>query len=92
MDRRNFLAAGGVAAAGMTLTPGMASAMDDAAKKSSSMERSLKGDFLDLTTSEGNREAWARLLGNTDSSKTKYGFAEGLIRGVRPGEALREKL
>jgi hypothetical protein len=50
----------------------------------------LKGRVLDLTTPDGNREAWARLLGNTDMRSTKYGWAQGIVQGVRPGEAVRD--
>lgn len=91
MHRRNFLAGStAAAAAGLTLTPGMAQAMEQMGGKAGAMDRSLTGDFLDLTRPEGNREAWARLLGNTDTQSTKYGFAEGIIQGVRPNEALRD--
>lgn len=54
------------------------------------METSLKGDFLDLATPRGGREAWARLAGNTDLKSTKYGWYTGIVQGVRPGEAIRD--
>jgi hypothetical protein len=50
----------------------------------------LKGPYLDLTTPRGNREAWARLLGNIDMTSTKYGWYTGIVLGVRPGEAARD--
>lgn len=53
-------------------------------------QASLKGPLLDLTTPAGNREAWARLLANTDMASTKYGWAQGIVQGVRPGEANRD--
>ena len=84
MDRRNFIiGAAALAAAGSAAAPAMAKIRtDDMA--------SLKGPFLDLTTPDGNREAWARLLGNTDMTSTKYGWAQGIIQGVRSGEAVRD--
>ncbi|MEY2882913.1 MAG: hypothetical protein RL490_637 [Pseudomonadota bacterium] len=83
MERREFLATGGLLAAGMALTgAGAARAATDTS--------SLKGRAVDLMTPVGNREAWARLLGNTDMKSTKYGWAQGLIQGVRPGEAIRD--
>lgn len=82
MDRRDFLALTGVAA-------GLA-ASSAAAKIRSTDPASLKGAALDLNTPEGNMTAWARLLGNTDMKSTKYGWAQGLVQGVRPGEAVRD--
>jgi len=91
MQRRDvLLGAGAIAAAGLTMTPAMAQVRARMKQLGGSMDRSLKGDFLDLTTPEGNREAWARLLGNTDMKSTKYGFAEGIVQGVRANEALRD--
>jgi len=51
---------------------------------------SLAGPLLDLTTPAGNREGWARLLANTDMKSTKYGWAQGIVQGVRPGEGNRD--
>ena len=86
MERRDFLALTGVAAG---LAAG-AAATGAAAKIRSTDLASLKGPAVDLTTPEGNMNAWARLLGNTDMKSTKYGWAQGLIQGVRPGEAIRD--
>lgn len=83
MERRDFLLAGGALAAGMAAT-GAAGAIR------SGDPASLKGAHLDLMTPNGNMQAWARLLGNTDMKSTKYGWAQGLIQGVRPGEAIRD--
>lgn len=89
MDRRDFLMSGAIAAAGLAAAPpALAQAAQGRAGKG--VERSLKGPFLDLTTPQGNREAWARLLGNTDMKSTKYGWAQGIVQGVRPGEAIRD--
>lgn len=94
MERRGFLMAGAAlaaAAAGGLAAPAMAS---PAVRRRADAERrwptELKGPFIDLTTGPGNREAWARLLGNTDMRSTKYGWAVGRIQGVRPGEAVRD--
>jgi Protein of unknown function (DUF1838) len=92
MDRRAFLVAGATAS-GLALGSGGAAAQtsNQTSKiRSGPVERDLKGKFLDLTSQEGNREAWARLLGNTDMKSTKYGWAEGIVQGVRPGEAVRD--
>jgi len=60
------------------------------AKLRTSDAASIKGKFLDLSTGEGNMEAIARLNGNTDMKSTKYGWAQGIVQGVRPGEAVRD--
>lgn len=86
MERRDFLALGGAAAA-LAATSGASSA---GAKVRSTDPSSLKGAAVDLTTPIGTMEAWSRLLGNTDMKSTKHGWAQGLIQGVRPGEAIRD--
>jgi hypothetical protein len=83
MERREFLVLGSALAAGTALT-GSGSA------RAASEGGNPKGAFLDLGTPVGNREAWARLLGNTDMKSTKYGWAQGIVQGVRPGEAVRD--
>ncbi|WP_194743398.1 DUF1838 family protein [Thermaurantiacus tibetensis] len=67
--------------------------MAGAAARAQAPDRSpaaLRGRAVDLTTPRGNMEAWARLLGNTDMKSTKYGWAQGIVQGVRPGEAVRD--
>ncbi|MFZ4689856.1 MAG: DUF1838 family protein [Polymorphobacter sp.] len=83
MERRDFLLAGGALAAGMAATGAAAATMKGD-------PTSLKGPAVDLMTPRGNMQAWARLLGNTDMTSTKYGWAQGLIQGVQPGEAIRD--
>lgn len=79
MDRRHFLGAAGA----LVASPALAKIRtDDPA--------TIKGPFLDLNSPEGNRDAWARLLGNTDMKSTKYGWAQGIVQGVMPGEAVRD--
>jgi len=90
MDRRNFLSSTAMIAAAGATAGSMASSPARASHHGSDVQRSLKGDFLDLTTPQGNREAWARLLGNTDMESTKYGFYHGIVQGVRPGEGIRD--
>ncbi len=93
LERRHFLsAAAALVAAGATIP---AAAMAKSAKgkgggRAAGPQTSLKGPMLDLTTPRGNRDAWARLLGNTDMTSTKYGWYSGIVQGVRPGEAIRD--
>lgn len=51
---------------------------------------SLRGPLLDLTTPAGNVLAMARMTGDTDPTRTKHGWYEGRLMGVRPGEAARD--
>lgn len=93
MDRRDFLAGGAAAAAGVAISGRAEAAQPAAATRYGAPMKdaaSLRGAFLDLMTPAGNREAWARLLGNTDMKSTKYGWAQGIVQGVRPGEGIRD--
>jgi hypothetical protein len=87
MERREFLM-GSLMGSAM-LAAGTTTAQA-AIPKGRQPDRTLKGRAVDLATSEGQREAWARLLGNTDMTSTKYGFAQGIVQGIRPGEAVRD--
>lgn len=51
---------------------------------------SLTGPLIDLTTPDGNVLAMARMTGDTDTARTKHGWYEGRLVGVRPGEAARD--
>ena len=93
MQRRDFMMAGAAGASSLVMGCASAEAMASAARASAKpgmLETSLKGDFLDLTTPEGNREASARINGNTEIGTTKYGWYKGVVHGVRPGEAVRD--
>ena len=95
MDRRNFLAAGAAGAAGaaammLPSSGAMAKPKQSKGGGSGGVARDLKGDYLDLTTARGNREASARYNGNIDMKSTKYGWFKGIVHGVRPGEAVRD--
>ena len=89
MDRRDFLSSAAMLAAASSVIPTAAGAKP-ATGKGSGVQTSIKGPHLDLTTSRGCREAWAKLAGNIDMKSTKYGWYKGIVQGVRPGEALRD--
>lgn len=94
MHRRQLLAAG----AACTSTVLLAGAGSGASARSTGPvpasrqggETSLVGDYLDLTTPRGNRQAQARIMGNIDMESTKYGWFKGVVHGVRPGEKVRD--
>ena len=88
MERREFMAGAGLLAGGTMLATTAARAANTGAPTKGAA--SLKGPLLDLTMPQGNREAWARLLGNTDMKSTKYGWAQGIVQGIRPGETVRD--
>ena len=93
MERRTFLGSAAAAGVGMGMVASAAqAAMASSARVGRPMsdKASLKGAAVDLSTPEGNREAWARLLANTDMKSTKYGWAQGIVQGVRPGEGVRD--
>ena len=50
----------------------------------------LSGPYIDLSTGEGNKIAFARTQGDLDESKQKVGWFKGYVMGVRPGEAIRD--
>ena len=83
ISRRHFLNNAGI---------GLASAAAFGATSSASTnnsagitEKSLQGPYLDLSQPEANMTAFARLQGDLDSSKTKYGWYKGMVSAVMPG-------
>ena len=51
----------------------------------------MTGPFLNVIESnEDNMIAYARLQGNLDSSKVKYGWYKGMVSAVRPGEVVKD--
>ena len=88
MERRDFLSGSAMLAAASTM--GASASAGAATRGGGGPATSLKGALLDLSTSRGCREAWARLAGNTDMKTTKYGYYHGLVQSVRPGEPLRD--
>jgi hypothetical protein len=81
MNRRNLLLSAG-AIASVPAGAALAAFRKDAV--------SLTGPYLDLTTGTGNMIARARLDGNLDETKEKFGSATGVVAAVRPGEAVRD--
>jgi hypothetical protein len=53
---------------------------------------SLKGPYLDLTTGPGNKVGYARLNGDLDESKQKYGWFKGHIMAIRPNKPILDIL
>ncbi len=90
MQRRNLIVGGMAGAASLAFGSAPALAGHHRKAGSGPLDRSLKGDYLDLTTTAGNREACARIMGNTDMMSTKYGWYTGVVHGVRPGEQVRD--
>ena len=79
MDRRSLLLAAGAAGAAAGVAP-LANAQ---------AKPTLKGPYLDLTTGKGAMTLKARLMGNLDESKEKFGDGSGIVHSVRPDEAIR---
>ena len=96
MNRREFVTTGAAGTAALVLTAGCAAnAKNQAstaagASASGSIDKGLKGDFLDLKTPRGNRDAIARIMGDVDMKSTKFGWYSGVVHGVRPGEKVRD--
>lgn len=76
MERRGFMAA--------------AALLGAAGPAAAQSKPSIKGPYVDLTTGKGNLIALARMEGNLDESKVKYGGASGIISAVRANEKIRD--
>jgi hypothetical protein len=88
LSRRHFLNQIGMGAASAAAFSASSSAA--AADTADTPAKSLSGPYLDLSKPEDNMTAYARLQGNLDSSKTKYGWYKGMVSAVMPDQAVKD--
>jgi hypothetical protein len=90
-SRRDFLNTAGIglasAAAFSATSCASSSAMQSDADTAA---KSLSGPYLDLSKPEDNMTAFARLQGDLDSEKTKYGWYKGMVSAVMPDKKVRD--
>ena len=97
MKRRDFfknignVGAMGAGALALNLMSNHAKA-DSAASYGQSMGQSLSGPYIDLMTGPGNKVGYARLNGDLDESKQKYGWFKGFIMAIRPNKPILDAL
>ena len=92
LSRRLFLNQVGISAASAAALAATGCATTGTASGSSSGgKKSLTGPFLNLLEKpEDNMIAYARLQGNLDSSKVKYGWYKGMVSAVMPDKAVQD--
>jgi hypothetical protein len=96
LSRRNFLnqVGMGAASAAAIAATGCASAGSSTTETPATTEavdKSITGPYLNLLDSpEDNMTAFARLQGNLDSSKVKYGWYKGMVSAVMPDRAVKD--
>lgn len=89
-SRRNFLNHIGIGAASAAAFAATGCATG-ASRPASSTPSTVTGPWLDLIDSaEDNMTAWARLQGDLDSNKTKYGWYKGMVSAVMPDRAIED--
>ena len=97
MKRRDFfknignVGAMGAGAMALNMMSNHAKA-DSASSYGQSMGQSLSGPYIDLTTGPGNKVGYARLNGDLDQSKKKYGWFKGFIMAIRPNKPILDVL
>ena len=93
-SRRNLLQlAAGLGAAGIAAASTAASAADAApaakTKRGAKTPKIVFNNTFNFMDPEWNRDAYARLQGDLDFEKTRYGWLGGPVMGVVPGEKVR---
>lgn len=89
LPRREFLAGMGLAGLGLAgagHAVGAPASTAAGAAGGSAAAQALRERFADP---KWNRDAFARLQGDLDTKKQKYGWYRGVVLGVRPGEVVR---
>ena len=92
VSRRNVLqlAAGLGAVGAATLAHGAAAAKPVAAKKTAAKAPKIKfNNTFNFADPEWNRDAYARLQGDLDMTKTRYGWLGGPVMAVVPGKKVQ---
>jgi hypothetical protein len=96
LSRRHFLNQVGIGAASAAALAATGCATADSAGSNASTPmatgaKSLTGPFLNvLESAEDNMTAYARLQGNLDSSKVKYGWYKGMVSAVMPDKVVTD--
>ena len=91
VNRRKILklASGAGFAGALDLTLAQPAVSKGALRGTSESPTSLQGPYVDLTTAKGNVTAFARLIGNLDVSRQKYGYYGGPVLAVLPNQAVQ---
>lgn len=88
--RRNFLNTVGMGAASAAAFAATGCATGGSVSQSAG-NSTITGPYLNLLESnEDNMIAWARLQGDLDSSKTKYGWYKGMVSAVMPDRPVQD--
>lgn len=91
LSRRDLLNTIGMGAASVAALSATGCATAGSAAKKAPGNNSITGPYLNLLESaEDNMIAYARLSGNLDSSKTKYGWYKGMVSAVMPDKAVTD--
>jgi hypothetical protein len=91
LSRRDFMNTVGIGAASAAALAATGCASTGGASDAPATNKSLTGPFLNLLeNTEDNMTAYARLQGNLDSSKTKYGWYKGMVSAVMPNQAVKD--
>jgi len=90
LSRRNFLNNVGMGAASVAALAATGCATAQGGLKAGEAPSVTGPNFNLLESNEDNMIAIARLQGNLDSSKVKYGWYKGMVSAVMPGRAVED--
>jgi hypothetical protein len=91
LSRRDFMNNIGIGAASAAALTATGCATAGAGNTAMPSDNSITGPHLNLLDSaEDNMTAYARLQGNLDSSKTKYGWYKGMVSAVMPNKVVKD--
>jgi hypothetical protein len=91
LSRRHFMNQVGIGAASAAALSATGCASMGSTNTDPAAEKSLTGPYLDvLNSTEDNMIAFARLQGNLDTTKTKYGWYKGMVSAVMPDKAVKD--
>ena len=88
--RREFLKSFSAVGAFGALSLATASRASAGAHAQTAPADAISGPYVDLRTGEGNKIAYARLQGDLDFGKQKYGWYKGYVTAVRPGKKVQD--
>ncbi len=91
LSRRDFMNNIGIGAASAAALTATGCATAGSGNTAVASDNSITGPHLNLLEStEDNMTAYARLQGDLDSSKTKYGWYKGMVSAVMPNKAVKD--
>lgn len=89
-SRRNFIKTASIAIGGTVAVAGVGKAIASSGKPKDMKALGVDYSTLKYNDNEWNRDAFARIMGDLDFGKQKFGWYKGTVKAVVPGQPIKD--